>query len=158
MSSHKHNSSLKIFNINDLVEDSVIKLNKNIPDYDDCLFLIFDYTVVTCIDGIFVISNITKEIVQFIEIFPNKICLLTQDDVDSVYVLNIIEDIDIYKLKIIKLKMIDSSFVFNEEYEEIRINKEEIGKEEIMDIICLNKKDLIIRGKNIYILKEENNK
>ena len=49
-----------------------------------------------------------------------------------------------------KVKMIDRGLTITEEYNNILIDKDDIGKEEeIIDIICLNKKGIIISLKNI---------
>ena len=113
------------------------------------LFLVILFLFV--FDGLIVLSNNTKEIVQFIEIIQNNICILFSDDVDSIYTLNITDkNITSYELIIMKVKMIDRGLTITEEYNNILIDKDDIGKEEeIIDIICLNKKGIIISLKNI---------
>ena len=120
------------------------------------LFLVILFLFV--FDGLIVLSNNTKEIVQFIEIIQNNICILVSDDVDSIYTLNITDkNITSYELIIMKVKMIEGGLTITEEYNNILIDKDDIGKgEKIIDIICLNKKDIIISLKNLYLLTEYN--
>ena len=59
ITSQQDNGTLSYFNINRLIEEGTIKLNKDISDFDDCLYLIFGYTILICVDGLIVISNNT---------------------------------------------------------------------------------------------------
>ena len=117
----------------------------------NCLFLVKNFIVVNCIDGICIISAKTHQLVQFIQNFNEnenkKICL----GHGSIYVL----DYD-YHLWLIKLKLYDGTFVVDEKinliYEGMK-KLNELYKMDKLRILFSNHTVALIE-KNIYVLKD----
>ena len=120
----------------------------------NCLFLIKDYIVINCEEGIAMISVKTKEFVQYIEEFDGissdkKIC---SNNLDCIYIVCEKDGIYNSQINIIKLKIINGCLEIIEEYNNVDIDKDE----EIHGIICLNYNDIIIYGKGVYYLEQNN--
>ena len=157
ISSQSKNQTLIIYDIKSLSIEHYIT-NIDCIDSTNCFLLFKQYVIINCKKGIALFFIKTKEITQYIENYigfsENKeiildnnehICILNKTMKTNMLLFNIGCD-----LKIIKLNMVDGLFEPYEEYEKI-----ELKEKDIIRIICLNDGDFILLGKNVYVLKEE---
>ena len=110
-------------NIETKIIDDIDCINKN----NNCLFLIKDYLIVNCFNGIALISIKTKEYVQYIESLKGyesekKICIGNND----IYVLSNVNN----KLSLIKMDFINNCLVITEEYQTIEKEDDDIKDNE----------------------------
>ena len=152
-----------INNIESKIINDIDCINK---DYN-CLFLIKDYLIVNCHNGIALISIKTYEYVQYIKSLKGyenekKLCIGGNNDI---YVLSNSNN----KLSLIKMDFINNCFVITEEYQAIekedndnndnesesRSSSEDEDNLNRMEIIY-NKGFVFLWDKNFYILKEKN--
>ena len=144
-----------------IIEIKSLEPIKYIPNIDcidsfNCFLLFKDYIIINCKKGIALLLIKTKEISQYIEnifeISENKkifldskdnICIWSQKKKGNLILFN-----ERYYLTIKKLKINNGLFIF-EDFGFIE------SHEEISKIFCLNDKDLIFQGDNIYLLKDE---
>ena len=117
----------------------------------NCLFLVKNYIIVNCTNGISILSAKTHQLVQFIQNFNEnenkKICLGNE----NIYVL----DYD-YNLLLIKMKIYDGTFVVDEKIRLIyegskKLN--ELYKTDKLKILFSNNTIALVE-KNIYVLKD----
>lgn len=124
-------------------------------DSDNCLILFEKYIIVNCVKGIAIIFVETKELVQYIinyEGFNNKMITVSNDE--YIYILNCYQNI-----LIMKLKFDEGCLIPIEEYKNIEIisNKLNDKFDSTIENICTNNGNIIVWGKYIYILKENDN-
>ena len=147
--------SIVFFNMIELSQKEI----KNIDciNSPNCLFLIEDYIIINCINGIAILLIKTKELVQYIQNFNGyKNKKINIDDNNNIYILNNSE-----KLSFKKMKLSNGCLITTEEYKNIEFEKDKYKKIDISSNlynfeIFYSNGAIIIWKKNIYILKERN--
>ena len=149
--------AITFFDTNNFNNEKVLMNIKCVKGYD-CLFLIKEYIIVNCTNGISIISSATKELIQTIQNFyenqNKKICVGNE----KIYILEYN-----YNILIKKMKLINGSFIETKQYKILqKVNVK--NDDSLKDIIaCYNSNKLgilytnsciIIFGKNLYCLKE----
>ena len=145
-----------------------IKVIKNIDcvNTTNCLFLISNYILVNCKEGIAIINVDTKEYVQYYKIFNNndnkRICI---NDRNDIYILNN------NNYSIVKMELSEGSFIVKEMYKKIEMESENdeddedeegdkttesIESHSLGDLeIIFNRNNLILYGDAFYLLKDK---
>ena len=117
--------SIVFFNMIELSQKEI----KNIDciNSPNCLFLIEDYIIINCINGIAILLIKTKELVQYIQNFNGyKNKKINIDDNNNIYILNNSE-----KLFFKKMKLSNGCLITTEEYKNIEFEKDKYKKIDI---------------------------
>ena len=129
---------------------------KDIQEIDsigrDCLYLYKNYVIINCINGIAILSIKNKKLIRYIinfnEYNNKKLCIYN----DFFYVLT-----NIYNISIMKFFFEEGYLIPIEEYQIIKIISNEENKDfdlEWIENLFYNNKNIIVFGKYIYLLKE----
>ena len=151
--SHSKAKTITFFNFKELNKEKIID-NIECVNTQNSLFLIKQFILINCKEGITILSLKTKEVVQFIEIlkgiWEKKICF---DKNNNIYILN-----HYNSLNIMKYKFLDGCLVEIKEYNEIdkqnSLSYSKDSNSNKTNIICVNEEDIIIWNNGIYILKK----
>ena len=163
ISSQTDKKSLTIYNIYNLKEVKKIK-NIDCINNSNSLFKIGGkYIIINCHNGIGLLLIKTKEIVQYFQkySFVNR-QKITCDDEGNIYILNIEEFKNNSnsllannfnyncRTQIIVANIVDNSIMIFKEYEKFDFNENKL------EITCLNKRNLILWGRNSYLFQDKN--
>ena len=149
-----------------LIDIKSLTRQKYIPNIDcvdssNCFLLYKDYIAINCKKGIALLLIKTKEICSYIENYnrfsENKEIFL--DDKQNFCILNKIKEGNMlsmilfnnsrYYVNIIKFYLNDGALESFEAYDDIEVEEHDLK------ILCLNKGDIMLWGKNVYLLKNE---
>ena len=151
ISSQPFQKTIIFFNINNLQSEKIIKNIDSIIS-SNCLLIINEYIIVNCKNGISIILKETKEEIQFIEncydkiIKENKKIYLDNDN--NIYILYVLEtNKNMKKIFIEVMKMENKSFKLIEKYKKVSIEDNKI-----LEIVLMNKSNIIIWGNELHIL------
>ena len=156
ISSHYESEIIVFYDINDSYKESIITDIKPY-NYSNCLYLFNEYIIVNCINGISLISINTRQLVQFIEYSK------PYDDINQIFIGN---DDNIYisdfssETFLVKYEFRDGYFVIKEKYKSIETDKKRayfLANSSLFKMMCINDEDIIIWGKNMWILEETMN-
>jgi len=146
ISSQPDNKTITFINISNFSSDLIIP-NIDCIDSTNSLYLLKDNIIVNCINGIAILSVKTKQLIQYLELFLDgdlkKICC-NKENIFSVLLYK-----DAQKINIFELRLNNNCFDLYGKYKNIKIEKENN-----IDIISMNKKDIVLYGDNKYIMKE----
>ena len=120
---------------------------------DDCLFLYKSYIIINCIGGIALLLIKNKKLIQYInfEGYYNKKLCITNNEI--FYMMD-----NSKKVSIMKLKFENGYFIPLEEFKDIEVENENKNinyERNFIENIIVNKNNIIVWGKYIYVLKEK---
>ena len=152
--------AIVFFEINSLEEKKRI-LNIDSVNYKNILYLYKEYTLVNCSEGISIISNKAKELIQYIELEydSKKLCLNYKDNIFFIIVEDKLYHNSFYDMKINVYKEKEGSFV---EYREYKIKEIENSfrssstfQNNRIECICFCDKFFLVSGEKEYFLIED---
>ena len=154
ISSSSDEKIINFFNMENMEIEKILcdidSINSN-----NCLFLLKDYVIIDCIEGIAILYTKTKELVQYIKNFCRykKGKTIYTGNNNNIYIF----DRRFSNFNIINMKFFEGYFITIKEYKNIKIkNNYFITNYRDYQMICINKDDIIIYDKeNVFILKEE---
>ena len=146
---------IKYYNIENLIDEKTIKNIDCMKKKMGLIFLIQQFLLIKGEKGISILSNKTKDLVQYID-FNSNIYEIIPHNNDNFYILLIDRNLT-SNLSFEKYKLIEGSFIKTTDYINLKFGEEE--KEEIIlsepfSGFCINRKDIFIWQKSIFHLKK----
>ena len=155
ISNQADQKTLTFIDIPNLKEDKIIT-NIDCIDNNNSLFLLKNYIIVNCKEGIALISIEAKDIIQYIQNFDTdlrykNLSIYNKDNDYKLYILNRLNyNYNKQKFNIRIMKLEDDQLKLIGNYME-----KEIDEQVELQIFTLNKYTTLIYGSKIYLLKNE---
>ena len=151
VSSQSNEGKITFIDISNLKEDKIIKKIDSMDNYN-CLFLLKNYIIVNCKEGLAIILLETKELIIYIQNYI-EICskrLSTYNNVNDlyIYILYPFHCLNL-RYKIFVMKLEDNNVKLIKKYKDTSSDTDEN-----FDFLKMNENTILIWGYNLHIYKE----